>query len=657
MDKLKMHTPDIAEQNYKKLVALFPDAITETTDEDGNIVRAIDKDVLMQEINTKVIDDGQERYQFTWPDKRKSMVMANAPISKTLRLEKEKSVGRDGTPGGVDSENIYIEGDNLDALKLLQETYLGKVDAIYVDPPYNTGNSLIYKNDYYENAEDYLKNNRDYDDDGNRLTLNSNSNGRYHTDWLNMMYPRLKVARDLLSEDGIICLTIDEFEIYNITKIMNEIYGEENHLGTVVIKNNPSGRSTISGVSISHEYALFYGKTKNVQLGRLPRSEKQIARYKECDSEGPFEWVNFRKHGGYREDAPSMYYPIYIKRDGSSFRIPEMKWNDNRKEYEALEVPLDDEFVSYPVDESGRDRRWKWGLSRAKLSKKDMSIRLDKNKKLAIYIKSRMKNEGVLPPTVWDDKRYSATEYGTNYLKALMGKNYFDYPKSIFAVIDCLRVLNLKRNSIVLDFFSGSGTTADAVTRLNAEDNGDRRYILVQAKEKTSKTSVAHQDGYETICDIGEERIRRVGTKLKHETNADLDFGFRCFKVDSSNMKDVYYAPANIEQLSLDGFEDNIKEDRTPEDLLIQVMLDLGILLSSDIETQEIAGKKVFSVADDYLLACFDKDVTEETVIEIAKKKPFYAVFRDNSMANDSVAANFEQIFETYSPETVRKVL
>lgn len=655
MDKLKMHTPDIAEENYKKLVALFPDAITETTDEDGNIVRAIDKDVLMQEINTKVIDDGQERYQFTWPDKRKSMVMANAPIAKTLRLEKEKSVGRDGTPGGVDSENIYIEGDNLDALKLLQETYLGKVDVIYVDPPYNTGNNLIYKNDYYQSANEYLMNSGQYDDDGNRMVSNPVSNGRWHTDWLNMLYPRLKIARDYLAKDGIICLTIDDFEIANITKIMDEIFGESNHLGTVIIKNNPQGRSSVRGFQISHEYALFYGKSEISKIGRLPRNEKQRARYKEMDAIGPFEWRNFRAQ--YSTESPKMIYPILVKKDGSDFRIPKLHWNKSQSKYEMKELPNEDELVSLPVDENGKMRTWKWSIETVKkLKNTEMGVRNDRSGKPTVYYKGRMKDNGMLPYTIWDKPEYSSSTFGANLVSQLMGDSVFSYPKSIYAVIDSIKVASEKKNALIMDFFSGSATTADAIMRLNSK-KGDRKYILVQYPEPVDKKSEAKNAGYKTICDIGEERIRRAGKKIKDETDANIDYGFRCFKVDSTNMKDVYYDPVNLEQLNLDGYVDNIKDDRTSDDLLIQVMLDLGILLSSEIEMQDIAGKKVFSVADGYLLACFDEDVTEETVTEIAKKKPFYAVFRDNSMANDSVAANFEQIFETYSPETIRRVL
>jgi len=655
MEKLKMHTPDLAEENYKKLAALFPDAVTETIDENGNVVRAIDKDVLMQEINAQVVDDGQERYQFTWPDKRKSVVLANAPIAKTLRFEQEKSVGRDGTLGGTDSENIYIEGDNLDALKLLQETYLGKVNAIYIDPPYNTGNALIYKNDYYQNAQNYLDNSGQYDDDGNRLVLNPVSNGRWHTDWLNMMYVRLKVAKDLLSKDGIICLTIDDFEIANITKMMDEIFGEDNHLGTVIIKNNPQGRSSVTGFQISHEYALFYSRSSEAQIGRLPRSEEQLARYKDKDDIGPFEWRNFRAQ--YSSESPKMVYPIYVKKNGTDFRIPKMVWNESKRTYDVLEKPNEDEIVSLPIDENGRTRTWKWSIDTVNASRDtEMGVRKDRSGTPTVYYKGRMKDEGMLPYTMWDKPEYSSSTFGANLVAEIMGKNVFSYPKSIYAVIDCLKVACSEENAVIMDFFSGSATTADAIMQLNA-NGGNRKFILVQYPESVDNKAEAKKAGYKTICDIGEERIRRAGKKIKEETGADIDYGFRCFKVDSSNMKDVYYRPADIGQMNLDQFTDNIKEDRKPDDLLIQVMLDLGVLLSSKVEQTDIAGKKVFSVADGYLIACFDKDVTEDVVTAIAKQKPFYAVFRDSSMANDSVAANFEQIFATYSPQTVRKVL
>lgn len=627
MDKLKMHTPDIAEQNYKKLAELFPDAVTEIKDEDGNTVRAIDKDVLMQEINTKVIDDGQERYQFTWPDKRKSMLMANTPISKTLRLEKEKSVGRDGAPGGVDSENIYIEGDNLDALKLLQETYIGKVKMIYIDPPYNTGNDFIYEDDFAQSTDEYADNSGQTDEEGNRLVQNSESNGRFHTDWLNMIYPRLRLARDFLTDDGVIFISIDDNEQENLKKVCDEIFGSNNFLAQVVWERAYAPINLKKNFSVSHDYILVYGKDSSViQTNGIARTDESDNRYQNPDNDprGPWSSSDISVGPAIKENI----YPITTP-SGRVVEPPEGRsWSLSRQ---AFRERLQDNRIWFGSDGNGVPRIKRF--------------------------KSELRKTGITPMTVWDYKEVGHSQSATQDLQKLMGgKKYFDYPKPVPLIQRCIQ-LYTEEDSIVMDFFAGSATTAHAVMQQNAEDGGKRQYILVQIPEKTDLKKDAFQDGYKTICDIGEERIRRAGKKIKEETDADIDYGFRCFKVDSSNMKDVYYAPADVEQLSLDGFEDNIKEDRTPEDLLIQVMLDLGILLSSDVEVQYIAGKKVFSVADGYLLACFDKDVTEETVTEIAKKKPFYVVLRDNSMANDSVAANFEQIFETYSPETVRKVL
>lgn len=627
MDKLNMHTPDIAEQNYKKLAELFPDAVTEIKDEDGNTVRAIDKDVLMQEINTKVIDDGQERYQFTWPDKRKSMLMANAPISKTLRLEKEKSVGRDGTPGGVDSENIYIEGDNLDALKLLQETYLGKVKMIYIDPPYNTGNDFIYEDDFAQSVDEYADNSGQTDEEGNQLVQNSESNGRFHTDWLNMIYPRLRLARDFLTDDGVIFISIDDNEQENLKKVCDEIFGSNNFLAQVVWERAYAPINLKKNFSVSHDYILVYGKDSSViQTNGIARTDESDNRYQNPDNDprGPWSSSDISVGPAIKENI----YPITTP----SGRVVEppagRSWSLSRQSFRER---LQDNRIWFGIDGNGVPRIKRF--------------------------KSELRKSGITPMTIWKYEEVGHSQSATQDLQKLMGgKKYFDYPKPVPLIQRCIQ-LYTEEDSIVMDFFAGSATTAHAVMQQNVEDGGKRQYILVQIPEKTDLKKDAFQDGYKTICDIGEERIRRAGKKIKEETDADIDYGFRCFKVDSSNMKDVYYAPADVEQLSLDGFEDNIKEDRTPEDLLIQVMLDLGILLSSDVEMQYIAGKKVFSVADGYLLACFDKDVNEKTVTEIAKKKPFYVVLRDNSMANDSVAANFEQIFETYSPETVRKVL
>ena len=654
MNKLRMQSLDVIGSNIQKIAQLFPNCVTERLNKNGKPELAIDFEKLQAELSNDIISDGEERYQFTWPDKRAAVRLANTPTTMTLRP------CRDGSEYFDNTQNLYIEGDNLDVLKVLQETYLRKIDVIYIDPPYNTGRNLIYKNDFRINSDDYINNSGQYDAYGNRLVLNTESNGRFHTDWLNMIYTRLKVAKNLLSEKGIIVLTIDDCEIETVTMLMNEIYGEVNHLATIVIKNNPSGRSTVSGASISHEYALFYGANEDVTLGRLPRNDKQIARYKEQDEFGFFEWVNFRKHGGYKEDAPTMFYPIFIKKDCSGFRIPKLKWNEINLEYDVLENLNDDEFMSYPIDEEGRLRRWKWSLDRALKETYDMCVRLDRDKKPAVYIKSRMKDEGMLPLTVWDDKRYSSTEYGTNYLQELMGKRYFDYPKSIFAVLDSLRVADCTRNSIILDFFSGSATTAHSVMKLNAEDGGNRKFIMVQLPELTDEKSEAYKAGYKNICEIGKERIRRAGKKIKEE-NADkegidkLDIGFRVLKLDTSNMEDVYYTPQEFNERML--FNENVKADRTSEDLLFQVMLDLGIELSAKIETKQIQGKTVNFVDDTYLVACFDRDVNESVITEIAKLKPTYFVMRDASAANDNVMDNFDQIFKHYSPETTCNII
>ena len=652
MDKLNMQTTNIVDENIKRIGELFPNCLTERLNDEGKPEVAIDFDQLRQELSKDIVEGPEERYQFTWPDKRNAIRLANAPTTDTLRPCRENSVDFDNT------QNLYIEGDNLQVLKLLRQNYLGKIDVIYVDPPYNTGRNLIYKNDFAISAEEYMTNSGQIDDYGNMLVANTDSNGRFHTDWLNMIYPRLKVAKDLLSAAGIIVLTIDDCEIETVTMLMNEIFGADNHLGTIIIKNNPSGRSTVSGVSISHEYALFYGKSHNSHLGRLPRNDKQIARYKEEDELGKYEWVNFRKHGGYKEDAPTMYYPIFISKDAKSFRIPKLKWNDDNKEYVMLENPLDSEFISYPIDENGRPRRWKWGLDRALKEQNEMKVRLDTDNTPAVYIKARMKDEGLLPLTVWDDKLYSSTEYGTNLLIDIFGDKFFDYPKSLYAVIDCLKTANISKCSTVLDFFSGSATTAHAVMQLNSENGGNYKFIMVQLPEPTEEKSEPYKAGYKNICEIGKERIRRAGKKIKEEnplTTQNLDTGFRVLKLDSSNMQDVFYTPEEFTEQDL--FENNIKGDRTEEDLLFQVMIELGIELSAKIEKQSIAGKTVWNVSDGYLMACFDEGVNETTIKEIAKKKPFYFVMRDSSMQTDNVADNFEQIWSEYSNDTVRRIL
>lgn len=631
MDKLKMHTPNKADENFKKLAELFPNAVTETIDENGEVVRAIDKDVLMQEINTHVVDGKEERYQFTWPDKKKSVLLANAPINKTLRPCREESVGKDGTPGGFDSENLYIEGDNLEVLKLLQETYLGKIKMIYIDPPYNTGNDFVYEDNFAQSTEEYLANSGQFDEEGNRLVKNLDSNGRFHTDWLNMIYPRLKLAKDLLSDDGVVFMSIDDNEIENLRKICNEIFGEENFIAQIIWKK----RSTPPNdkvIGAAHEYILSFGKNiSNTKLHLRARTQEQLMRYQNPDNHPKGPWapgdLSANVKGG--RYVASLYYPIINPNTGEEHYPPQNgNWRFNKQTVEKL---LKNNEISFGNDGKGRP----------------------KLKRFLCDVK-----EGITYTSLWDFVPLNTQ--GSKEMTELLGNiAIFDNPKPADLIKELVK-LGGDNNAIILDFFSGSATTAHAVMQQNAEDGGKRKFIMVQLPEETDEKSEAYKAGYKNICEIGKERIRRAGAKIKEEaglTAQNLDVGFRVLKCDTSNMKDIYYSPSDFDMNLLDMMADNIKEDRTPEDLLFQVMLDLGVTLSSKIEETTIAGKKVFDVADGFLIACFDKDVNDETIKAIAQKQPYYFVMRDSSLANDSVATNFEQIFATYSPDTVRKVL
>lgn len=633
MDKLKMRTADLAEEKYKRLAELFPGAVTEAMDEEGNLVHAIDKDVLMQEINAQVVEGNQERYQFTWPDKKKSIVLANQPIAKTLRLDREKSVGKDGTPGQIDSENIYIEGDNLDALKLLHETYLGKVKMIYIDPPYNTGNDFIYEDDFKQSEDEYRESSGQTDEEGNRLVQNLESNGRFHTDWLNMMYPRLKIARDLLTEDGVIFISIDDHEQENLKKICDEIFGMQNFVAQLVWEKVHTRKNSAINFSISHEYILCYAKEKRISSTQetgfrrnlFPRKNTAYSN-PDNDPRGPWKSDPITAHNYYAADY------VIKKPNGIIIHRPKDRyWAYSEK----------------TINQKIADGAIIWGNG-------------DSMPMVKRYLCDVQ--DGLVPVTLFTREFAGDTATAKRQLDNLFSecKGIFDYTKPVQLLY---RLMQIGSNSedIILDFFSGSATTAHAVMKLNAEDGGHRKFIMVQLPELCSEMSEAYKTGYKTICDIGEERIRRAGKEIKTEnrlTTIDLDVGFRVFRVDSSNMEDVYYCPDEYDQKGMvNMFADNIKSDRTPEDLLIQVMLELGISLSAKIEMMTVAGKKVFSVEDGYLAACFDRDVNDEAVKAIAQKKPFYAVFRDSGMADDSVLTNFEQIFETYSPETVRKVI
>lgn len=641
-NKLELCSVNGTQLNLEALYQIAPSCFTEVKDDKtGELRHVVNFKTLRQLLGDNAVEDADEMYQFTWPGKQEARREAARPTTKTLRPVVEDSVDWDNT------QNLYIEGDNLEVLKLLQKSYMGKVKMIYIDPPYNTGKNLIYKNNFYQEESEYLKGIGVYDEFGNKLFCNTTSNGRFHSDWCSMIYSRLLVSRALLSKDGIICLTIDDSEIENVTSMMNDVFGELNHLATIIIKNNPSGRSTTKGASIAHEYALFYGANEETTLGRLPRNDSQIARYKEKDSLGAYEWVNFRKHGGYKEDAPTMFYPIYVKKDCSSFRIPQLKWNDETKEYVVLDQLRDDEILTLPIDELGRNRRWKWGLERALSNQSEMMAKTDRNGLPTVYIKARMNEEGMLPLTVWDDKSYSSTEYGANLLKKIFNAQYFDYPKSLYAVIDCLRIGNLGSDSIVLDFFSGSSTTAHAVMQLNAEDEGNRKYIMVQLPEETPEDSEARKAGYNTIPEIAKERIRRAGKKIKEEsplTTQNLDTGFRVFRLADSNFEEVKKAPAEYDQSQLDLFLNNVKSDRTDLDLLFGAMLSWGVQLSLPMTSEEVDGKMIYSVNDGDLVACFADDITENIVKAMADKQPLRVLFRDSCFARDDAKIN---VFET----------
>lgn len=660
MDNLKMHTPNLADENFKKLAAMFPNAVTETItgyDADGKAIieRAIDADVLRQEISAQVVEGTQERYQFTWPDKKKSVALANAPIAKTLRLDRGKSVNWAGIQGGgINSENIYVEGDNLDVLKLLQETYLGKVKMIYIDPPYNTGNDFIYEDDFSQGAEEYLNNSGQFDEEGNRLVQNTESNGRFHTDWLNMIYPRLRIAKDFLSDDGVIFISIDDNEQENLKKCCDEVFGYKNYVDMLPRVTKRAGKSTDS-IAKNHDYILIYRKSEQVCFYLQSHTDEGFMYEDEfVKTRGKYK-LNQTLDYNSLQYSSSLDYPIeiegeifyagnsyelYLERKNGQFGRADWAWRWSK---ELFEFGYQNGFIVVKKYDN---------YSRI-YTKTYQNVTIEKTKKgFKIVNIQRTKPLSTLEFT---DNQYS-NDNAKKQLSSIFNKIPFDYSKPV-SLLQFLLQFTTKNNDIILDFFSGSATTAHAVMQLNAEDGGHRKFIMVQLPEETDEKSEAHKAGYATICEIGEERIRRAAKKIKEETSADIDYGFRVFKVDSTNMKDVYYKPSDYKQMNLEQYADNIKEDRTPEDLLFQVMLDLGILLSSKIEETEIAGKKVFSVADGYLIACFDSDITEQTVIEIAKKHPFYAVFRDSGMATDSVATNFEQIFETYSPKTQRKVL
>lgn len=678
MDKLKMHSLDGVKQNIEKIGKLFPNAITEVM-RGGKVEHAIDFDMLRQELSDEIVEGREERYQFTWPDKKKAMLAANAPITATLRPVKADSVGRDGTSGGFDSENLYIEGDNLEVLKLLQETYLGKVKMIYIDPPYNTGNDFVYEDDFAQSTDEYMENSGQYDEEGNRMVTNTENNGRFHTDWLNMMYPRLKLAKDLLSEDGVIFISIDENEINTLKSICDEVFGASNFVAELIWS---AGRKNDSKyISVSHEYILAYFRdaqfihdNKIVWREKKQGLEDIYAKYEALKKEYGDDYKVMEKelkawYKGMPDGHPAKDHSHYSRIDAQGiFFADNISWpGGGGPKYDILH-PVTHKPVKIP------SRGW---LTNEKtmqewIAQGRVEFGADENgvPTLKSYLKDR---ESSVPYSVF----YKDGRASSKRLATLMGDKVFENPKDEEVIQRLIEFCGTDDGDIVMDFFSGSATTSHALFLANVDQNVKRKFILVQVPEiidpqKTGseKSKKVAQNAVKllnsinaphNICEIGKERIRRAGRKIKEEAGlavpADLDIGFRCLRLSESNMENVYYAPEDTKQEDLFHLVDNVKPDRTPEDLLFQVMLDLGVLLSSAIEVKEMAGKKVFNVAEGFLLACFDHDVTEEIVKAIAQRKPCYAVFRDSSMDSDSVAVNFEQIFETYSPDTIRKVL
>lgn len=677
MDKLKMQSENLVDENVEKIAKLFPNCVTEGKDESGQVVKLVDFDLLKQELSKVVVDGTDERYTLNWAGKKQAILTANSPINATLRPCREESVDFDNT------KNLYIEGDNLDVLKLLRETYLNKIKMIYIDPPYNTGNDFVYNDDFASSSDEYLQNSKSYDEDGNRMVQNLESNGRFHSDWLSMMYPRLKLARDLLTDDGCVAISLDDNEQSNLIKICDEIFGNRNRIAILKILSNPRGRQSSEFFAESGEYVTIYAKNaNNVKVLGESLDDETIKTYNKTDEFGKrYRDMGLRKRGAdsKREDSPTLYFPIY--------------YNIQTKDISTTKKDGYIEII--PKLEDGSDGRWRWSKQKVEKDKSLLycrEVKRNNNFEYDIFEKSYLEKDSTTKSKdFWIEKEINY-DRSSQELRELFDMRLFDYAKPLYLIKKLLnRIVENDKNTTILDFFSGSATTAHAVMQLNAEDGGNRKFIMVQLPEKCDEKSEAYKAGYKNICEIGKERIRRAGQKIveiqahlndtfKHtkfenlkpfayftqseealntqnEVRKHLDVGFRVLKLDSSNMKDVYYSPSDTEQTNLLDLVSNIKEDRSPEDLLFQVMLDMGVILSSDIKTLDIKGKKIFNVNDGNLVCCFDENLTDDVVTEIAKMQPLYAVFRDSSMSSDSVAVNFDQIFETYSPSTTRKVL
>ena len=639
---MRLESKDITDENIKKILELFPNVATEAKDENGKLKTAIDFDKLKQELSKDVVD-GEECYDFTWVGKKEAMVEANRPIRKTLRPCRDKSLNWE------DTENIYIEGDNLEALKLLQESYLGKVKMIYIDPPYNTGNDILYKNDYFASSEEYDAQAITYDDNGKVLFVNTETNAKFHSDWLSMMESRLRCARNLLSDDGCVVLAIDENELFNLGALCDEIFGCENRIGVITVVHKPEGRNQAKFFATSNEYSLFYAKNiQNFKLNSVIFDEELLKSFDLEDEKGRYKLISYiaKNHGrdGYdknlRVNNPKNFYPIYVSPDEK-----EVTLEKKNGYYEALPIT------------STQERTWRYIVSsfKEKLKENELVGKIE-NGKAKIYEKYRVE-KGQLIKTHWVDKRYNAMVYGTKLLDELMETKTFDFPKSLYLIIDTLK-LTTSKDSIILDFFSGSATTAHACMQLNVEDGGNRKFIMVQIPQTCDEKSEAFKAGYKNICEIGEERIRRAGQQILNQVQNDgkkIDVGFRVFKVDDTNMKDVYYSPSETTQQNL--FISNIKEDRTDEDLLYGCLLDWGVELSLPHRIEIIDGKRVHIVDEDALIACFEENIPESVIRKIAGMKPLRVVFRDSSFNSDDNKINVEEIFKLITPDTRVKVI
>lgn len=652
IEKLDLRTPDFVNENIEKLAALFPQCLTETAEG-----KKIDFDLLQQELSHDIVEGNRERYRLEWPGKREAIVTANLPTTKTLRPVREDSVDFDNT------ENLYIEGDNLEVLKLLQESYFGKIKMIYIDPPYNTGKDFVYKDNFAIDRETELFESGQIDEYNRRLVANPETSGRYHSDWLSMMYPRLKLARSLLTDDGVIFISIDEHEVCNMEKLCREIFGESNFIGTLPIVMNLKGNQDAYGFAETHEFFVVCTKDKTIcSLGMFPVEDEELMKNWLEDEYGLYkEADNLRATGvnAPREKRPNLWYPIYLNEDTLEFYI-----TDNDKPL------LESDTEILPINPDGEELSWYWGKSTFNNSKHNLILKKTTNG-WQFYRKQRPQL-GDLPtkkPKSFFYKADYSTSTSTTHLKNLFGVKLFDGPKPVPFIIDLLHIGSYK-DSIILDFFSGSATTAHAVMQLNAEDGGKRKYIMVQLPELTDEKSEAYKAGYKNICEIGKERIRRAANKIKEEkpkkaekeelfANVEdtQDYGFRVYRLDSSNMKDVYYRPQDYKQETLNMFADNIKPDRTADDLLAQVMIDWGLPLSYKIDRTNINGKQVFRVAQDSLLACFDTGIDEAFIKAIAKEKPLRVVFRDSGFADDTAKINVQQLLKQLSPETEMKVI